>query len=90
MKICLAGYPFAGKKEQAERISKKFGLDIFVMETLVQEAIDFYAAHPDPIKPPAKPEAEQKSEQQKEASEKEDAASSYAKSDDKEEKKGGE
>ena len=38
VKICLAGYPFSGKKEQAERISKKYNLDIFVMETLVQEA----------------------------------------------------
>ena len=57
VKICLAGYPFAGKKEQAERLSKKFNLDIFVMEALVQEAIDFAVAHPEPIEAPAKPEA---------------------------------
>ena len=35
VKICLAGYPFAGKKEQAELIRKKFNLDVFAMESLV-------------------------------------------------------
>ena len=35
VKICLAGYPFSGKKEQAARISKQFNLDVFVMEALV-------------------------------------------------------
>lgn len=35
VKICLAGYPFSGKKEQAEMIRQKFNLDVFVMESLV-------------------------------------------------------
>jgi|Transcript_6312 hypothetical protein len=35
LKLCLMGYPFSGKKEQAEMIRKKYALDVFVMETLV-------------------------------------------------------
>ena len=35
VKLCLMGYPFAGKKEQAEMIRKKYSLDVFVMDTLV-------------------------------------------------------
>ena len=34
-KICLVGYPFAGKKEQASMMREKFNLDVFVMESLV-------------------------------------------------------
>jgi len=41
VKLCLVGYPFAGKKQQAEMIRKKFNLDVFQMEVLVQDAIDF-------------------------------------------------
>lgn len=41
VKICLVGYPYAGKKEQAEMIRKKYNLDVFQMEALVQEAIEF-------------------------------------------------
>ena len=37
-------------------IRKKFNLDVFVMEALVQEAIDFAIANPDPIEAPAKEE----------------------------------
>ena len=49
IKICLAGYPFAGKKEQAELIHQKYNLDVFAMEQLVQEAIDFAEQNPQPI-----------------------------------------
>ena len=35
VKICLAGYPFAGKKEQAELIREKFNLDVYAMDVLV-------------------------------------------------------
>jgi len=37
-------------------IRKKFNLDVFVMESLVQEAIDFAANNPDPIEAPSKEE----------------------------------
>lgn len=57
VKMSLIGYPFAGKKEQAEMIRKKFNLDVFVMDALVQEAIDFAAEHPEPIEAPAKEES---------------------------------
>jgi len=53
VKLCLVGYPFSGKKEQAELIRKKFNLDVFIMEQLVQEAIEFAAAHPEPIAAPS-------------------------------------
>lgn len=49
LKLCLVGYPFAGKKEQADLIRKKYNLDVFVMETLVQEAIDFANENKAPI-----------------------------------------
>lgn len=39
--MCLAGYPFAGKKTQAEKIRQKYGLNVFVMEDLINEAITF-------------------------------------------------
>lgn len=56
VKMCLIGYPFAGKKEQAEMIRKKFNLDVFVMEALVQEAIDFSTQNPSAIEAPPKEE----------------------------------
>ena len=55
-KICLVGYPFSGKKEQAEIIRKKYNLDVFIMETLVTEAIEFAASNPQPIEAPVKEE----------------------------------
>lgn len=39
LKLCLIGYPFAGKKTQAQLIKQKFGLDVYCMDELVQEAI---------------------------------------------------
>ena len=62
VKLCLVGYPFSGKKEQAELIRRKYNLDVFVMETLVQEAIDFAAENPEPIAAPPKEEEEKKGE----------------------------
>lgn len=56
VKVCLAGYPFSGKKEQAELICKKYNLDVFVMEALVQDAIEFSANNPEPIEAPQKEE----------------------------------
>lgn len=41
LKICLVGYPFSGKKTQAELIKKQYGLDVFCMEELINEAIEF-------------------------------------------------
>ena len=55
----MIGYPFAGKKVQAELIRKKYNLDVFVMEVLVQEAIDFAANTPEAIKAGEKPAAEE-------------------------------
>jgi hypothetical protein len=40
LKLCLIGYPFAGKKTQAQLIKKFYGLDVYCMDNLVQEAID--------------------------------------------------
>lgn len=40
LKISLVGYPFSGTHTQSKKIKDKFGLDIFNMEQLVQEAID--------------------------------------------------
>lgn len=39
LKMCLIGYPFAGKKTQAQIIKQKYGLDVYSMDELVQEAI---------------------------------------------------
>ena len=38
LKLCLVGYPFAGKKVSAQFIKEKYGLDIFQMESLIDEA----------------------------------------------------
>ncbi len=43
LKICLVGYPFAGKKQQAQQIKEKFGLDVYIIDELVNEAINFSA-----------------------------------------------
>jgi len=40
IKLCLIGYPFAGKRTQAKLIKEKYDLDIFCMDELVQEALD--------------------------------------------------
>ena len=39
LKVCLTGYPFAGKKSQAALVKERFGLDTYFMEELVQEAL---------------------------------------------------
>lgn len=41
LKICLVGYPFSGKKTQAALIKEKYGLDVFIMEDLINEAMEF-------------------------------------------------
>ena len=51
LKLCMVGYPFAGKKTQAALIKEKFGLDVYDMGALVQEAIDFAESNPNPIVP---------------------------------------
>ena len=56
LKLCLVGYPFAGKKMQAEMIKAKYGLDIYCMEDLVNEAIEFAQANPEPFVNPAEEE----------------------------------
>lgn len=38
LKLCLVGYPFAGKKSSSEFIREKYGLDVFHMENLLEEA----------------------------------------------------
>ena len=35
LKVCLVGYPFTGKKTQAALIKQKYGLDVYVMEDLI-------------------------------------------------------
>lgn len=41
LKLAMVGYPFSGKKEQALLLKQKFGLDVFIMEDLINEAIQF-------------------------------------------------
>ena len=38
LKLCLVGYPFAGKDTSATFIKERYGLDVFVMEALIEEA----------------------------------------------------
>jgi len=40
LKLSLVGYPFSGTHTQSNYIKERFGLDVFNMEVLVQEAID--------------------------------------------------
>ena len=61
LKLCLVGYPFAGKKAQSEMIRAKYGLDVYCMESLVHEALRFAEDNPEPI---AKQEEEKKEEAQ--------------------------
>ena len=49
LKVCFIGYAFAGKKLQALKLKEEFGLDSYTLNDLVQEAIDFFKDHPDPI-----------------------------------------
>lgn len=49
LKICITGYPYAGKKTQAEFIAKRYGLDVFQMDELVQQAITFANENPEPF-----------------------------------------
>ena len=41
LKLCIVGYPFAGKKTQAQLIKEKYGLDVFNMEDLINEAMEY-------------------------------------------------
>lgn len=48
-KLCFVGYPFSGKSSQAQFIKDKYGLDVFNMEELVHEAIEFAENNPEPF-----------------------------------------
>ncbi len=66
LKLSIIGYPFSGLKTQAALIKEQYGLDVFHMDQLVQEAIDC------PDEPPAEPAIlevtpEQEHEQEHEA-----------------------
>ena len=58
LKLCIVGYPFAGKKTQAEMIKAKYGVDIYQMGELVQEAIDFADCNPKPLHKDVTPKEE--------------------------------
>ena len=60
LKLCIIGYPFAGKKTQSALIKEKYGLDVFEMGALIQEAIDFSDANPKPLHRDVTPQAELK------------------------------
>ena len=49
MKMCMLGYQFAGKSTLAEKLANEFNLDIYKLEELVDLAIEFAEAHPEPI-----------------------------------------
>ena len=46
LKLCLVGYAFAGKKTQARKLKEEYGLEVFYLNDLVQEALAFYDPHP--------------------------------------------
>lgn len=50
-KLAFVGYPFAGKKSQARAIAGQYGLDVFMMEELISEALEFYHNNTEPIEP---------------------------------------
>lgn len=41
LKVCLAGYPHSWTREQTAQLQAKYGVDVFEMETLVKEALDY-------------------------------------------------
>lgn len=49
LKLSLVGYPFSGTHTQAKYLKEKFGLDLFQMETLINEAIECPAEGNQPI-----------------------------------------
>lgn len=49
LKLCLVGYAFAGKKSQARRLKEEYGLESVTLNELVEEALKFYEANPEPI-----------------------------------------
>ena len=55
LKLCLVGYAFSGKKLQAQRIKSEYGLDVITLAELVDEALKFYEANPEPIQGEVKP-----------------------------------
>jgi adenylate kinase family enzyme len=58
LKLCLVGYAFSGKKYQAAELQKKYGLEVLQLTDLVEEAVKFYEANPNPIpKEPAEVDA---------------------------------
>ena len=59
LKLSLVGYPFSGTHTQAKFIKQRFGLDVFNIEDLVQEAIDCPAESDEPIPEASKAEEEE-------------------------------
>jgi len=55
LKLCLVGYAFAGKKTQARKLKEEYGLEVFYLNDLVQEALAFYDSHPEEIILPGQP-----------------------------------
>jgi hypothetical protein len=55
LKLCLVGYPFSGKKSSSDYIREKYGLDVFHMENLLEEARQA-ALEPEHTAAPAKVE----------------------------------
>ena len=49
LKLCLVGYQFAGKKTQAQKLKREFGLEVFYLNELVCEALEFFERHPQMI-----------------------------------------
>jgi hypothetical protein len=53
LKLCLVGYPFAGKNSSSDFIREKYGLEVFHMENLLEEARQA-AQEPEHTSQPAK------------------------------------
>ena len=49
LKLAFVGYPFSGKKCQAELLKEKYGLNVFCMDELIDSAIRFAKMNPKPI-----------------------------------------
>lgn len=49
LKLCFIGYAFSGKKTQAQKLKEEYGLDIYYLNDLVDQALKFYESNPQPL-----------------------------------------
>jgi adenylate kinase family enzyme len=49
LKVCFIGYSFAGKKTQANRLKEEYGLNVFELNDLVKQSLEYCDIYPDSI-----------------------------------------